>query len=123
LIVDGATVSDPASETYFGYGKQASGIEVPEAGVDFYLPKNVPHGDVRERWYQSKITIIPGSDVRNRCVPKPSPSECGGSLRAGAEHALVSPAGGQMGRGAPRRKRTPRRDDLRRRGKSTAATE
>ncbi len=56
LIIDGVTVSDPASETYFGYGKQASGIEVPEAGVDFYQPKNVPHGEVRERWYQSKIT-------------------------------------------------------------------
>ena len=56
LIVDGVTVSDPASETYFGYGKQSSGIEVPEAGVDFYHPKNVPHGEVRERWYQSKIT-------------------------------------------------------------------
>ena len=54
--VDGANVSDPASHTYFGTGRDASGIEVPERGVDYYLPKPVPHGDVRSRWYLSKVT-------------------------------------------------------------------
>jgi enterochelin esterase family protein len=29
---------------------------VPEKGVDYYLPKDVPHGEVRERWYFSKTT-------------------------------------------------------------------
>src|SRR5262249_13084607 len=43
-------------ETFYGTGKQCSGIEVPEKGVDFYLPKDVPHGEVRERWYRSKTT-------------------------------------------------------------------
>ena len=56
FIVDGAIVNDPASETYFGYARQSSGIEIPEKGVDFYLPKDVSHGEVRIRWYLSKIT-------------------------------------------------------------------
>ena len=54
--VDGANVADPSSHTYFGTGRDASGIEVPEKGVDFYEPKNVPHGEVRIRWYLSKVT-------------------------------------------------------------------
>jgi enterochelin esterase-like enzyme len=54
--VDGANVSDPSSHTYYGTGRDASGIEVPEKGVDFYEPRNVPHGEVRLRWYLSKVT-------------------------------------------------------------------
>jgi enterochelin esterase-like enzyme len=54
--VDGANVSDPSSHTFYGTGRDASGIEVPEKGVDFYQPKNVPHGEVRIRWYLSKVT-------------------------------------------------------------------
>jgi enterochelin esterase-like enzyme len=56
VFIDGVEVNDPASETFFGTGKQTSGIEVPEKGVDYYLPKDVPHGDVRERWYKSATT-------------------------------------------------------------------
>ena len=56
LYVDGVSINDPGSETFYGVSKQFSGIEVPEAGVDFYLPKNVPAGEVRERRYFSKIT-------------------------------------------------------------------
>lgn len=56
VIIDGVQVSDPASESFYGTGKQSSGIEVPEKGVDYYLPKDVPHGEVRERWYRSKTT-------------------------------------------------------------------
>ena len=56
VFIDGAEVNDPASETFFGTGKDASGIEIPEKGVDYYLPKDVPHGEVRERWYFSKTT-------------------------------------------------------------------
>ncbi len=54
--VDGANVSDPSSHTFYGTGRDASGIEVPEAGVDFYQAKDVPHGEVRIRWYLSKVT-------------------------------------------------------------------
>jgi enterochelin esterase-like enzyme len=56
LMIDGVRVSDPASESFYGTGRQASGIEIPEKGVDYYLPKDVPHGDVRERWYHSRTT-------------------------------------------------------------------
>ncbi len=54
--VDGAEVSDPASTAYFGGSKWASAVEVPEAGVDYYLPRDVPHGQVREVWYHSSVT-------------------------------------------------------------------
>ncbi len=56
VFIDGAEVSDPSSEAFYGTGKETSGIEVPEKGVDYYLPKDVPHGEVRERWYKSATT-------------------------------------------------------------------
>lgn len=56
FVVDGAALNDPGSETYFGYGKETSGIEVPEAGADYYAIGEVPHGEVRERWYHSQVT-------------------------------------------------------------------
>jgi hypothetical protein len=56
LLVDGARVSDPNSESFFGVSRMMSGIEVPEKGVDFYDAKDVPHGDVREKWYWSTTT-------------------------------------------------------------------
>jgi enterochelin esterase-like enzyme len=54
LLVDGVAVNDPSSETYFGYGRPTSGIEVPEPGVDFYDIQDVPHGEVRFHWYRSR---------------------------------------------------------------------
>ncbi|MBV9122469.1 MAG: esterase, partial [Planctomycetes bacterium] len=54
VFLDGVEVNDPASETFYGTGRETSGIEIPEKGVDFYLPKDVPHGEVRERWYYAK---------------------------------------------------------------------
>jgi enterochelin esterase-like enzyme len=56
FVVDGVNVNDPGSDTYFGWGRQTSGIEVPENGADFYEPRDVPHGEVRVRWYQSRTT-------------------------------------------------------------------
>jgi enterochelin esterase family protein len=56
LLVDGVPVADPASKTFFGSGWENSGIEIPEQGVDYYSAKDVPHGDVRLRWYPSKVT-------------------------------------------------------------------
>jgi enterochelin esterase-like enzyme len=54
--VDGADVSDPNTQAYFGGGRPASGVEVPEAGSTYYSPQDVPHGQVREVWYFSKVT-------------------------------------------------------------------
>ena len=56
IVVDGAEVSDPGSTAYFGGSKWASAVEVPEAGADYYLPKDVPHGQVRQIWYHSSVT-------------------------------------------------------------------
>lgn len=54
FILDGVNVADPASETFFGVHRQYSGIEVPSKDEDFYLFKDVPHGQVSERWYLSR---------------------------------------------------------------------
>jgi enterochelin esterase-like enzyme len=56
LVVGGVAVNDPASETFFGSGRDSSGIEIPEKGVDYYDPKDVPRGEVHSRWYSSKVT-------------------------------------------------------------------
>jgi enterochelin esterase-like enzyme len=56
FMLDGVNVCDPASETYYGVSREYSGIEIPEKGVDFYDVKNVPHGEIRQRWYFSKTT-------------------------------------------------------------------
>jgi enterochelin esterase-like enzyme len=55
LVVDGLVVNDPASKTYFGVSRESSAVEIPEKGVDFYDVKDVPHGEVRERRYYSKV--------------------------------------------------------------------
>ncbi len=56
FLVDGLNVNDPGSDTFFGWGRQTSGIEVPEPGADYYGARNVPHGEVRLRLYESKVT-------------------------------------------------------------------
>jgi enterochelin esterase family protein len=59
LLVDGFRTNDPSSESYFGWGQMTSGLEVPDPQLDFYSPKDVPHGELRVRWYHSKITAQP----------------------------------------------------------------
>jgi enterochelin esterase family protein len=75
LIVDGVTVADPASESFYGMSRMASGIDIPEAGIDFYDVKNVPHGAISSRYYYSNVTqswrrllvyTPPGYDARSR---------------------------------------------------------
>ena len=56
IVVDGAVMADPATRTFFGSGWDNSGIEIPEADADYYSAKDVPHGEVRQRWYFSKVT-------------------------------------------------------------------
>jgi enterochelin esterase family protein len=58
LQIDGATVADPATMTFFGSGWQNSGIEIPEPDADasYYSAKDVPHGRVTEQRYFSKVT-------------------------------------------------------------------
>ncbi|TLM97154.1 alpha/beta hydrolase-fold protein [Hymenobacter jeollabukensis] len=56
LILDGLPIADPASDTFYGMGRMASGLEVPGRGTDFYALRDVPHGEVRERRFYSKVT-------------------------------------------------------------------
>jgi enterochelin esterase-like enzyme len=56
FVLDGVPVNDPSSETFFGYGKETSGVEVPEPGANYYAINDVPHGEVREKRYLSRTT-------------------------------------------------------------------
>jgi len=56
LIIDGVAVADPASESFYGMGRMASGFEVPFKGDSYYEEKNIPHGDIRIKRYYSNVT-------------------------------------------------------------------
>ena len=56
LVIDGAEVGDFGSHAFFGGGKHASAVEVPEPGSTYYSIQDVAHGQVREVWYPSKVT-------------------------------------------------------------------
>ena len=56
VVVDGGEFADPGSHSFFGGSKHASAVEVPEPGSDYYDIRDVPHGQVREVWYLSKVT-------------------------------------------------------------------
>ena len=72
LLIDGMAVADPASETFYGMGRMASGIEVPFKGDGYYAAKDVPHGEisikryystVSNKWRQFYIYTPPGYDT------------------------------------------------------------
>ncbi|MFI5131456.1 MAG: alpha/beta hydrolase-fold protein [Chitinophagales bacterium] len=56
LLIDGVALADPASESFYGMGRMASGIEIPFAGGGYYATRNVPHGDIRIKKYFSRVT-------------------------------------------------------------------
>lgn len=58
LLIDGFTVADPASETFYGMGRMASGIEVPFSGDGYYAVKDVPHGEIAIKRYFSTVFNI-----------------------------------------------------------------
>ena len=55
LNIDGVRVSDPSVYTYFGAGADLSGIDIPSSDKEFYEAKDVPHGEVRAKYYFSPI--------------------------------------------------------------------
>jgi enterochelin esterase-like enzyme len=72
LLIDGVSVADPASETFYGMGRMASGIEILVKGEDYYALKDVPHGEIRiksyystalDKWRQFYIYTPPGYDI------------------------------------------------------------
>jgi enterochelin esterase-like enzyme len=75
INIDGASVSDPATQTFFGGGEWSSAIEIPAADAEFYSHKDVPQGVVRMQWYFSTVTqqwrraliyTPPGYDVNTK---------------------------------------------------------
>src|SRR5262249_42429322 len=56
VVVDGFTTTDPGSQAFFGYNRYGSAVEVPGPDSEFFGPKDVPHGVVRQQWYFSKST-------------------------------------------------------------------
>ena len=58
LDVDGFQCPDPLGQKYFGWNWWTSGLEVPDEQLNFYQPKDVPHGEVRLHWYHSKTTGV-----------------------------------------------------------------
>ena len=56
VVIDGAEVSDPGSHAFYGGTRHASAVEIPEPGATYYSIQDVPHGQVREVWYHSKVT-------------------------------------------------------------------
>jgi enterochelin esterase-like enzyme len=55
LNVDGVNVPDPGAQMFYGASRWGSGVEVPAHDEEFYAMKNVPHGDLREVHFFSKI--------------------------------------------------------------------
>ena len=53
LIVDGVSVADPASQTFYGCSRWSSAIEIPEEGMDDFEVQDVPRGEVRTVYYPS----------------------------------------------------------------------
>lgn len=79
LIIDGVAVADPASESFYGCGMMASGVEIPypDGDVRFQM-SDVPHGDIRMKRYFSKtandwrrmfIYCPPGYDTSTQSYP------------------------------------------------------
>ena len=55
LLIDGVSVADPASQSFYGCGRWSSAIEVREDGMDDFEVQDVPHGEVRTVYYYSKV--------------------------------------------------------------------
>ena len=55
LWVDGVSVPDPGTLMFYGANRWGSGVEVPAHDADFFAMKNVPHGQMREVHFFSKI--------------------------------------------------------------------
>ncbi len=56
LLIDGVALVDPSSQTFYGMGRMASGIDIPEPGAAYYVARNVPHGQIRSINYHSSVT-------------------------------------------------------------------
>lgn len=92
--VDGTRINDPGSETFFGYNKETSGIEIPDPQqissdlvtapvIPFYAPHAGAHGELGEKWYFSKVT-----GQWRRCFVY-TPPEYGDAANAGKRYPVL----------------------------------
>jgi enterochelin esterase-like enzyme len=74
FIVDGATMLDPGTQQFIGYGHMCNGYEIPEPGVNWYDLKDVPHGNVviknyfaktANKWRHMFVYTPPGYETGN----------------------------------------------------------
>lgn len=56
IIIDGVEVPDPNSRFLYGSGAERTQIEIPAHDQDKYALRDVPHGQVREIYFKSKVT-------------------------------------------------------------------
>lgn len=56
LVIDGASVPDPASRFIYGSGSECTQIEIPAHDDYKYALRDVPHGQVRELYFHSSVT-------------------------------------------------------------------
>jgi enterochelin esterase-like enzyme len=56
LTIDGGVFNDPGTLNFYGSTRWESGIEIPAHDQDFYLLKDVPHGNVQQILFPSKST-------------------------------------------------------------------
>ena len=55
LIIDGVSVADPASQSFYGCSRWSSAIEITEEGMDDFAVPDVKHGEVRTVHYFSNV--------------------------------------------------------------------
>ena len=56
LVIDGATVPDPASLFLYGSGAERTQLEIPAQDEYKYALRDVPHGQIREIYFHSNTT-------------------------------------------------------------------
>jgi enterochelin esterase-like enzyme len=55
LTIDSATVNDNGTLCFYGSSRLESGIEIPAYDQDFYTLKDIPHGQIRQDRFYSRI--------------------------------------------------------------------
>lgn len=56
LVIDGASVPDPASLFLYGSGAERTQLEIPAQDEYKYALRDVPHGQIREIYFHSDVT-------------------------------------------------------------------
>lgn len=78
MVVNGAVVLDPGTNTFIGYSHMCNGFEIPATDQEFYTIKDVPHGNVlidhyyaemTESWRRIFVYTPPGYDTGSNRYP------------------------------------------------------